>query len=686
MPINVKQRQKPRIFETMKLLFPEVLWALFALSLPVIIHLFSFRTSKKVYFSDIRWLQLLQQQTNQRSRLRHLLVLLMRCLAITALVFAFAQPYFPAQIQRLASSEAVSVYIDNSASMALSSEVGVNLEQAKAAAVAIAKNARPDDRFQLIRQESSMLEMRSMTREQFIEAVDATQSVSTSRPLSLIASRQNEWLKAQERQGRRIWLSDFQQGSQDFESIVPDTSYATSLFQFKPVAPTNLYIDTAWLSSPVVTAGKTVRLLYKVVNSGSEARTSIRVSLEINGIQKGLSTLDLAAGQTIVDTIDFSPAEFGWQKAALVLEDQLVTFDDRYFLSFDIKAAMDVLVITEQQPNAYIKALLGSDDFIRPTYLTANQLDYNRIKQYPVIVLDHLNNFASGLQLALSEAVNAGATLLYFPDAEFPQAGNDLLTQLGLSGLGKVQRGKFPVRSLALQHELFQETFSRLPEQPDLPEAVQYLPYLSPNPAISLLGLNNRDALVSTHKSGEGRLLQFHVPLDPAWSNLQQHALFVPLVYRSILLSGGIRPLSYRLGKTAAIFLRLQLPAQEVFELSNDKNRYIPELRRQQGTVSLQLDELQQAGWYALKSSKSDTVYAWLAVNADKVESELVFMTDETLEQESKRLEATYFSFTNAEITPQLVQNAQSNPLWKWFLAAVLVFLMAEILLLKFWK
>lgn len=686
MPINVKQRQKPRIFESMKLLFPEVLWALVALALPVVIHLFSFRTSKKVYFSDIRWLQLLQQQTNQRSRLRHLLVLLMRCLAIIALVMAFAQPYFPAQKQRLASSEAVSVYIDNSASMALGSEVGVNLEQAKAAAVALAKNARPDDRFQLIRQESSMLEMRSMTREQFIEAVDATQQVSTSRPLSLIASRQNEWLKAQGRQGRRLWLSDFQLGSQDFEAIQPDTTYVTSLFQFKPNAPTNLYVDTAWLSSPVVTKGKTVRLLYKIVNSGSEARSSVRVALEINGIQKGLSTLDLAAGQIVVDTIDFSPAEVGWQKAALVLEDQLVTFDDRYYLSFDIKSAIDVLVITGQQPNVYLQALLGSDEFFRPVYMTDNQLDYNRLKQYPVVVLDHQKSISSGLQLALVEAVNSGASLLHFPAAEFSQAGNELLVQLGLSGLGTVQKGKFPVRSLALQHELFQETFSRLPEQPDLPEASQYLPYTSSNRAITLLGLNNRDALVSTHKVGEGRLLQFHVPLDPAWSNLQQHALFVPLVYRSILLSGGIRPLSYRLGKAEAISLRLQLPAQEVFELSSDKNRYIPELRRQQGSVSLQLDELQQAGWYALKSSKSDTVYAWLAVNADKVESELVFMAEEALEQESKRLGASYFSFTNAEITPQLVQHAQSNPLWKWFLAAVLIFLMAEILLLKFWK
>jgi len=670
----------------MKLLFPEVLWALFALAIPIFIHLFSFRTSKKVYFSDIRWLQLLQQQTNKRSRLRHLIVLLTRCLAIAFLVFAFAQPYFPQEQQRSDSAEALSVHIDNSASMELGSEAGVNLEQAKAAATALAQKARPDDRFQLILQESNMLEMRSLTRTQFIDAVSAIQPVSTTRPLSVIANRQSEWIKNQERVGRRIWFSDFQQASQDFEEIKADSTISTSIFQFKPNAPTNLYIDTAWLASPVVTTGKAVRLLYKVVNSGQEPRSSVRIALEINGIQKGLSTLDLEAGQVLVDTIDFNPAESGWQKAALVLDDQLVTFDDRYYLSFDIKTAMEVLVISDQKVNPYLTALFAADDFVRPTYLAANKLDYNRLKQYPVVVLDHLAAFPSGLNLALVETVEAGTTLLHFPNEKNPLAGNILLTQLGLTALAAPQNGKFPVRSLALQNELFQETFSRLPEQPDLPEAVQYLPYVASNRAISLMTLNNRDPLVSTHTLGEGRLLQFHVALDPAWSNLQQHALFVPLVYRSILLSGGIRPLAYRLGKTSPVVLRLQLPAQEVFELSGDQNHYIPELRRQQGGISLQLGELQQPGWYALKSSKSDTVYAWLAVNTDKAESELIFMTDEALEAQSSRLGLTYFTFTNAELTPNLVHHAQSNPLWKWFLAAVLIFLMAEILLLKFWK
>jgi len=670
----------------MKLLFPEVLWALFALAIPVLIHLFSFRTSKKVYFSDIRWLQVLQQQTNKRSRLRHLLVLLLRCLAIAALVLAFAQPFFPESQQRPASAEAVSVYIDNSASMELSTDAGVNLEQAKAAATAFAQKARPDDRFQLLLQESSMLEMRSLSREAFIDAVTGIQSVSTTRSLSVITSRQSEWLKSQNRPGRSIWFSDFQQASQDFEAIRPDSTINSSLFQFKPNAPTNLYIDSAWFSSPVVSAGKTVRLMYKLVNSGQETRTGVRIAFEMNGIQKGLSTLDLEPGQAYVDTIDFNPSGSGWQKAALVLEDQLVTFDDRYYLAFEIKAAIDVLVISDKKANPYLTALLSTDALVKPTYLEANQLDYNRIKQYPVIFIDHLSAFPSGLNAALTEALEMGATLLHFPNPEKPQAGNVLLKQIGLPGLAEVQKGKFPVRSLATHHELFQETFSRLPEQPDLPEAVQYLPYAASNRSISLLGLNNNDPLVSTYKTGEGRLIQFHAALDASWSNLQQHALFVPLIYRSILLSGGMQPLAYRLGTTQPLILRLQLPAQEVFELRGDENHYIPELRRQQGGVSLQLGELQHAGWYALKSSKSDTVYAWLAVNTDRAESELVFMTEEELTQESSRLGVRYFSFTDAELTPNLVQHAQSNPLWKWFLAAVLIFLMAEILLLKFWK
>ena len=79
----------------MQFLYPSFLWALLALAIPIIIHLFFFRRFKKVYFTNVKFLKEVKEETSARRKLRNFLVLLMRLLAIAMLVFAFAQPFIP---------------------------------------------------------------------------------------------------------------------------------------------------------------------------------------------------------------------------------------------------------------------------------------------------------------------------------------------------------------------------------------------------------------------------------------------------------------------------------------------------------------------------------------------------------------------------------------------------------------
>src|SRR3954469_9249095 len=102
----------------MHFIYPGFLVALAALSIPVIIHLFNFRRFRKIYFTNVRFLKEIKQDTKSRSRLKHLLVLFSRLLALTFLVLAFAQPFLPAKTNSaIGQSRRISVYIDNSFSM-----------------------------------------------------------------------------------------------------------------------------------------------------------------------------------------------------------------------------------------------------------------------------------------------------------------------------------------------------------------------------------------------------------------------------------------------------------------------------------------------------------------------------------------------------------------------------------------
>ena len=79
----------------MSFVYPNFLWALFLLIIPIIIHLFNFRKYKTVYFSKVDFLTEVVEDSKSGNKLKHLLVLLSRLLLITALFLAFAQPFIP---------------------------------------------------------------------------------------------------------------------------------------------------------------------------------------------------------------------------------------------------------------------------------------------------------------------------------------------------------------------------------------------------------------------------------------------------------------------------------------------------------------------------------------------------------------------------------------------------------------
>jgi hypothetical protein len=66
----------------MQFVYPAFLFALLAVAIPVIIHLFHFRRFRKVYFSDVSFLRQLSDESKKQSRLKHWLVLAARMLAV----------------------------------------------------------------------------------------------------------------------------------------------------------------------------------------------------------------------------------------------------------------------------------------------------------------------------------------------------------------------------------------------------------------------------------------------------------------------------------------------------------------------------------------------------------------------------------------------------------------------------
>ena len=103
----------------MNFLAPAFLAGLAAIAIPVIIHMINRERKVVVEFPSLMFLERIPYKSVRRQKIRHLLLLILRCLAIALLVAAFARPFFQrrhAAITGTGAKELV-ILLDNSASM-----------------------------------------------------------------------------------------------------------------------------------------------------------------------------------------------------------------------------------------------------------------------------------------------------------------------------------------------------------------------------------------------------------------------------------------------------------------------------------------------------------------------------------------------------------------------------------------
>src|SRR5215467_14576374 len=104
----------------MSFLAPLFVLGSLAVALPIIFHLIRRTTKERTNFSSLLFLQPTPPRLTRRSRLEHLLLLALRCLAICLLALGFSRPFFkkPLSIVPPAdSSRRILILIDSSASM-----------------------------------------------------------------------------------------------------------------------------------------------------------------------------------------------------------------------------------------------------------------------------------------------------------------------------------------------------------------------------------------------------------------------------------------------------------------------------------------------------------------------------------------------------------------------------------------
>ncbi len=674
----------------MHFLYPAFLFALASLAVPVIVHLFNFRRFQKVYFSNVQFLKNIQEQQSSRRNIKERLILASRLLALFFLVLAFARPYIPGKRAEInGARQIVSVFIDNSYSMQNLNREGSLLDEAKRRAKEIAAAYTNNDRFQLLTQDFEGRHQRLLTPAEFIDEVDAVKVSPRTHNLQQIIYRQQSLLDMQPEAQRSVYiLSDFQKNISENKPLKVDTGLHVSLVQLRASTPANVAVDSVWLLSAIHRPGETEKMIVKLHNYANEESNKIPLKLTINGQQKALGGFTIPAKSSQIDTLTFSGLSAGWQRGEISLQDNPITFDNRFFLSFNVKEKMQVLLIDGGIPNPYLKAVFATDPFFDIKRVPDGNVDYASLGTYPLIVLSDVRMVSPGLAQQLAAYVKKGGTLAVFPATDADLSNNrSFLQNLGAAYPEQVAEEDLKVASLNLQNPVFKDIFESLPKNPELPTVKKYYQLKSAVKAQSesLMQLQNGNPFWAGFKSGAGNVYVSAVPLAEEFSNLPRHALFVPVMFRIALLSGREQPLFYSIGHDDVIETSpIQTSEKQLLKLSKSGKSVIPQVRQQEGSTLLYVsDQLQETGLYDLE--KKDSLVAVMAFNDNRAESDMSYYTPgdlNTIVPEAKGVIET----TKASLKDVIGTSNFGTQLWKLCIILALVFLAAEILLIRFYK
>lgn len=687
----------------MSFLFPSFLWGLLAISVPIAIHFFNFRRTKRVYFTNVAFLKAVETQTSSFRKIKHWLILAARVLAVTCLVLAFAQPFLPSKSELGISRQGVtSFYLDNSYSMQNEENGKRYLDIATGRLGDLMRVFRNATTLQLMTNDFSAPEQTLATADKISDRLTTIGLSHTPRTLSEVYRRQQNLMSRHATAGKNqlFWFSDFQKSTVgDLSKIAVDSTNRLFIVPVQATPEKNIYVDSVWLNTPFIRELQNNILYVKVSNSGTEVAENTVVKLYLDDAQVSTASVDVPTNGSANASFNFSIKGRGYKKGRITFDDFPVTFDNDYYFVLDASPVIKIVHLYGQVSGGrYIENVFDNDSLFSTQSFSVQNVDVGQLRTADLVVMEGVEQPSGSLRTALEDFVKKGGSLAVIPPTA-PDAGayGSFLISLGVNGLQTKQGAPQPVpmnvpdRNSPFFSDVFEESIRQ--------ETNLSLPSASPtwqwsNSGNNLMTLRNGQTYLSQSSVGPGKLYLFAAPLLAAYGDMAQHALFVPVMYKLASLSVRAQRTAYSFDENSLAIPVSNPNPNAVYKLRRDKTELIPVQRLNGNQLVLEMpksnqlseDQSVDAGYYELVNDGKTELL--LALNHDNAESKLEYYTPDELRAafSGQKNVAVFDKIDDAAFVREFEEQNLGTSLWKYFLIAALAFLLIEILLIRFLK
>ena len=660
----------------MNFLFPQFLWALLALSIPIFIHLFNFRRAKKIYFSNVDMLRHVKQTSSSKLKLKHWLVLFSRLLALFFLVMAFAQPFLPADNGEQLSGDVV-VYLDNSRSMSNLTGAEVPGLDTGLGMIQAIINAYPrETRFQLVTNDFAPFSNNSKSKVDVEELLTELQYSSIVRSPEEVLGRMDLSATGED----VYWISDFAYSPEE-PIAEPDS---VNIFKLVPIhfpKTANIFIDTVYLETPFLLEGQSNTLFVSLRNTGEEQAIDLPVKLFINDMQVASLTTDLVpSGQTTL-SFELNMALQDFNRCYVSIEDFPILFDNEFYLALNQSARVRIMEVRGPTASTAVSRVFGNTLLFDIQSFDAGSIDYGRFEEAELLVVNEVDQLNDGLEAFILSFLGKGGTVFIVPSSKsFDQDWSNIYSGLRQN----VQTNFQSIAQPDLNNPFFRNVFEASAENMEMPSAAAQVSW--GNAGDHLLRYRSGAPYFSRLNVAAGSLYLLAASLKSEFSTFANNALFVPIMYK--LAIGARRTesrLYYILDETQLTVNGASGTDTDLYKLSNGEQEIVPGQQSIGAGIKLELPRfMMQAGYYDVKFQ--DDLVDVVAFNLEKQESLLKPLQEgQIMEVFSSVSEKEILSVLSAEdLQKNLNERFNGKELWKYALILALLFLLVEVLLLRF--
>ncbi|MCR9227137.1 MAG: BatA domain-containing protein [Flavobacteriaceae bacterium] len=632
---------------------PEILWALFLLIIPILIHLFQLRRFTKTPFTNVAMLQKVVSESRKSNTLKKWLLLITRLLLLAALIIAFAQPFTSANTA-LQEKETV-VYLDDSFSMQAKTN-GISLLEK--AVQDFIKSVGSDTEFSLFTNEKTFGNVR------ISDIQNPLLSLSFSHKqlnLNEIALKANTLFSQNQGTVKNlVVISDFQERI-SAENTELDTMLQVHFVPMQALELQNISIDSVFVDDDL-----NDQATLKVFLSGGDQDEVLPISLYNDDelIAKTAAKFKSDGDGEVEFTIPGNQVLNG----RLSIIDNSLGYDNRFYFNINSKEKIKVLAISASDSD-YLNRLFRGEEFEFQKY-RLNQLDYSSLGDQNVVILDAQLSIPSSLQNILRTFKNDGGTLIVVPSKNSDISSyNSLLS--GLSGTQFLEKvvADVQLNTISFDHPLYRNVFEKEVTNFQYPSVKEYYKLQTGLP--TALSMGGGDSFLV----GENGLFVFTVPLELENSNFINSPLIVPTFY-NMAQSSLQSPKTYQtLGELNTLDIVAEIGNDDILKVAKEGYEFIPLQQTFPNRVRLSFEQNPtEDGIYSI--FKNQQVLQNIGFNYPRAESNLKYMDIGSLDKVDPK-----------DSVPELFEylEAENNitAYWKWFVILALLLALIEVLIQK---